>query len=205
MDLHHETAGTVFNKKMISGRLVDILNPTTDDIIFSDIIHALCGITRYDNHTTRPVMLSEHSLYVGHLMRSIAPVGEREEYQRHGLAHDFHEYALGDQTTPVNKAVTHLAGIDGFGMLKARWDSVIFEALGMTPPTDAIIEAVKWCDRQVFIAEYQAYIYDPKPTDIGLEEWPDDIVDLDKMRDSWLHISPHREFARIAVKCFANI
>lgn len=93
-------------QKMLSGRRLDLLDPTPMDIEIEDIAHGLSFVARWNGQTLGDFAYSvaEHSLLVETLftrMNPKAPV----KWQLAALLHDAPEYVIGDMISPVKAAV----------------------------------------------------------------------------------------------------
>ncbi|MDG1738444.1 MAG: HD family hydrolase [Paracoccaceae bacterium] len=93
-------------QKMLSGRRLDLLDPTPMDIEIEDIAHGLSFVARWNGQTLGDFAYSvaEHSLLVETLftrMNPKAPV----KWQLAALLHDAPEYVIGDMISPVKSAV----------------------------------------------------------------------------------------------------
>jgi 5'-deoxynucleotidase YfbR-like HD superfamily hydrolase len=92
-------------QRMLSGRRLDLLNPSPLDIEIEDIAHGLARVARWNGQTVGPHIFSvaQHSLLVeaiaGHLDPTL-PNGARLAV----LLHDAPEYVVGDMISPF-KAV----------------------------------------------------------------------------------------------------
>lgn len=93
-------------QKMLSGRRLDLLDPTPMDIEISDIAHGLAFVARWNGQTLGDFAYSvaEHSLLVEDIFRRIAP-GAPPKWQLAALLHDAPEYVIGDMISPVKNAV----------------------------------------------------------------------------------------------------
>ncbi len=93
-------------QRMLSGRRLDLLDPTPVDIEIEDIAHGLAFVARWNGQTKGDFAYSvaEHSLLVETLftrMNPKAPV----KWQLAALLHDAPEYVIGDMISPVKSAV----------------------------------------------------------------------------------------------------
>jgi 5'-deoxynucleotidase YfbR-like HD superfamily hydrolase len=93
-------------QRMLSGRRLDLLDPTPVDIEVEDIAHGLAFVARWNGQTKGDFAYSvaEHSLLVEALftrMQPSAPV----KWQLAALLHDAPEYVIGDMISPVKAAV----------------------------------------------------------------------------------------------------
>ena len=91
---------------MLSGRRLDLLDPSPLDIEIEDIAHGLAFVARWNGQTRgeHPYSVAEHSLLVE---RSIGRLGRDAEprWRLAALLHDAPEYVIGDMISPVKSAV----------------------------------------------------------------------------------------------------
>ncbi len=91
---------------MLSGRRLDLLDPTPVDIELSDIAHGLSFVARWNGQTKGEFAYSvaEHSVLVekifSHFENRANP-----KWQLAALLHDAPEYVIGDMISPVKAAV----------------------------------------------------------------------------------------------------
>lgn len=93
-------------QKMLSGRRLDLLDPTPVDIEIEDIAHGLAFVARWNGQTDGDFAYSvaEHSLLVERLYSRLIPRPE-PKWQLAALLHDAPEYVIGDMISPVKNAV----------------------------------------------------------------------------------------------------
>lgn len=91
---------------MLSGRRLDLLDPTPVDIEIEDIAHGLAFVARWNGQTRGdfPYSVAEHSLLVEALFRRIDPYAPRK-WCLAALLHDAPEYVIGDMISPVKASV----------------------------------------------------------------------------------------------------
>jgi 5'-deoxynucleotidase YfbR-like HD superfamily hydrolase len=91
---------------MLSGRRLDLLDPTPVDIEIEDIAHGLAFVARWNGQTDGDFAYSvaEHSLLVERLYSRLIPRPE-PKWQLAALLHDAPEYVIGDMISPVKNAV----------------------------------------------------------------------------------------------------
>jgi 5'-deoxynucleotidase YfbR-like HD superfamily hydrolase len=91
---------------MLSGRRLDLLDPTPLDIEIEDIAHGLAFVARWNGQTQGDFAYSvaEHSLLVETLFRRISPKAP-VKWQLAALLHDAPEYVIGDMISPVKASV----------------------------------------------------------------------------------------------------
>jgi len=93
-------------QKMLSGRRLDLLDPTPVDIEIEDIAHGLSFVARWNGQTLGDYAYSvaEHSLLVERLFSRINPKVSAK-WKLAALLHDAPEYVIGDMISPVKTAV----------------------------------------------------------------------------------------------------
>lgn len=93
-------------QRMLSGRRLDLLDPTPVDIEIEDIAHGLAFVARWNGQTAGDYAYSvaEHSLLVETLYGRMAPKAPAK-WQLAALLHDAPEYVIGDMISPVKSAV----------------------------------------------------------------------------------------------------
>ena len=93
-------------QRMLSGRRLDLLDPTPMDIEIEDIAHGLAFVARWNGQTFGdwPYSVAEHSLLVEALYSRMNP-GTLAKWKLAALLHDAPEYVIGDMISPVKAAV----------------------------------------------------------------------------------------------------
>jgi uncharacterized protein len=93
-------------QRMLSGRRLDLLNPSPVDIEIEDIAHGLSRVARWNGQTTGdyPFTVAQHSLLVEELA---GKTGSEMSPQWHLaiLLHDAPEYVIGDMISPFKNAL----------------------------------------------------------------------------------------------------
>ena len=91
---------------MLSGRRLDLLDPTPMDIEIEDIAHGLAFQARWNGQTKGdyPYSVAEHSLLVEEIFARIDPKAP-PKWRLAALLHDAPEYVIGDMISPVKAAV----------------------------------------------------------------------------------------------------
>ncbi|MFC4624142.1 YfbR-like 5'-deoxynucleotidase [Daeguia caeni] len=92
-------------QRMLSGRRLDLLDPSPLDIEISDIAHGLARVARWNGQTIgeHAYSVAQHSLLVEQIFNRIVPDAS-QEWQMFALLHDAPEYVIGDMISPF-KAV----------------------------------------------------------------------------------------------------
>lgn len=131
-------------QRMLSGRRLDLLDPTPVDIEIEDIAHGLSFVARWNGQTQGdwPYSVSEHSLLVEKLFsRQNSAVSAK--WKLAALLHDAPEYVIGDMISPVKAAV----GPD-YAALDERLTTAIHLRFGLPAILPAPIKkAIKAADR----------------------------------------------------------
>lgn len=131
-------------QRMLSGRRLDLLDPTPMDIEIEDIAHGLAFVARWNGQTHGDFAYSvaEHSLLVETLFARIEPKAPAK-WRLAALLHDAPEYVIGDMISPVKAAVG-----PGYGALDERLTAAIHIRFGLPAqiPT-AIKKKIKEADR----------------------------------------------------------
>ncbi|MEX0348295.1 MAG: HD domain-containing protein [Paracoccaceae bacterium] len=114
-------------QRMLSGRRLDLLDPTPVDIEIEDIAHGLAFVARWNGQTKGDFAYSvaEHSLLVEELFGRISPKAP-PKWRLAALLHDAPEYVIGDMISPVKSAV----GAD-YGKLDDRLAAAIHIRFGL--------------------------------------------------------------------------
>ncbi|MCJ2011160.1 HD family hydrolase [Methylobacterium sp. J-076] len=128
---------------MLSGRRLDLLDPSPLDIEIADIAHGLARVARWNGQTAGPHVFSvaQHSLLVEGIGRHIAPAnGPGEGLEM--LLHDAPEYVVGDIISPLKAAIG-----DAYRGVEARLLAAVRQRVGLAAPTPALSGLVKRADR----------------------------------------------------------
>jgi len=93
-------------QRMLSGRRLDLLDPTPMDIEVEDIAHGLAFVARWNGQTKGDYAYSvaEHSLLVTDIFTTQNP-NAPVKWQLAALLHDAPEYVIGDMISPVKAAI----------------------------------------------------------------------------------------------------
>ena len=144
---------------MLSGRRLDLLDPSPLDIEISDIAHGLARVARWNGQTTgdHPFSVAQHSLVVEELAVHFKP-GLAPQWRLAALLHDASEYVIGDMISPFKAAL----GLD-YKTFEARLESAIHMRFGLPPRTPPDIKKlIKKADRAcAFFEATQLAGFDP--------------------------------------------
>ena len=93
-------------QRMLSGRRLDLLDPSPLDIEIEDIAHGLARVARWNGQTVgnHAYSVAEHSLLVERLYRRLKPKAGVPECLA-ALLHDAPEYVIGDMISPFKAAL----------------------------------------------------------------------------------------------------
>lgn len=93
-------------QRMLSGRRLDLLDPSPLDVEIEDIAHGLSRVARWNGQTNGawPFSVAQHSLLVLNLYERLQP-GAAKRWRLAALLHDAAEYVVGDLISPFKAAV----------------------------------------------------------------------------------------------------
>ncbi|KQU65663.1 HD family hydrolase [Aminobacter aganoensis] len=93
-------------QRMLSGRRLDLLDPSPLDVEISDIAHGLARVARWNGQTSgdHAFSVAQHSLLVEEIFRRIVPAASPDA-QLAALLHDAPEYVIGDMISPFKSVV----------------------------------------------------------------------------------------------------
>jgi 5'-deoxynucleotidase YfbR-like HD superfamily hydrolase len=152
----------------VSGREIDLVNPSPADVSFEDIAHHLAHNCRFGGAVRETYTVAQHCVLGARLCSQVA--------KPYFIAHDAHEAFAGDDTTPKKRAfplVIHemLGGRaeadqlvmfkmmvrNAFDEFEKRHMKAVHEAAGLAWPVPRDIEReVKFVDRVMLLTEWRA-------------------------------------------------
>lgn len=114
-------------QRMLSGRRLDLLNPSPVDVEIEDIAHGLSRVARWNGQTKGDWAFSvaQHCVLVETIARRLKP-NLKSDWCLAVLLHDAPEYVVGDLITPFKSAV----GLD-YKTLERRLMSAILIRFGL--------------------------------------------------------------------------
>jgi uncharacterized protein len=130
-------------QRMLSGRRLDLLDPTPMDIEIEDIAHGLAFVARWNGQTRGdwPYSVAEHSLLVEQIFTRQTAVSAK--WQLAALLHDAPEYVIGDMISPVKAAIGA-----SYGELDLRLTAAVHIRFGLPAVLPAEIKkAIKAADK----------------------------------------------------------
>ena len=130
-------------QRMLSGRRLDLLDPTPMDIEVEDIAHGLAFVARWNGqtHGDWPYSVAEHSLLVEQIYGRLGDPPAK--WRLAALLHDAPEYVIGDMISPVKAAVG-----PGYGDLDLRLTAAVHLRFGLPAALPiAVKKAIKVADK----------------------------------------------------------
>jgi 5'-deoxynucleotidase YfbR-like HD superfamily hydrolase len=129
---------------MLSGRRLDLLDPSPMDIEIEDIAHGLARVARWNGQTVgeHAFSVAQHSVVVEEIVAHIQPDIE-PRWRLAALLHDASEYVIGDMISPFKAAL----GMD-YKTFEERLETAIHLRFGLPAKTPASIKTlIKQADR----------------------------------------------------------
>ena len=131
-------------QRMLSGRRLDLIDPSPLDVVIGDIAHGLARVARWNGQTRGLEIFSvaQHSLLVEALFAA-AEVSPRGQARLAALLHDAPEYVIGDMISPFKVAI----GGD-YKLIEARLKRAVLVRFGLpAEPQDDLDRRIKIADR----------------------------------------------------------
>jgi len=129
---------------MLSGRRLDLLDPSPLDIEIEDIAHGLARVARWNGQTLGDDAFSvaQHSVVVEEIVAHLQP-DLPPRWRLAALLHDAPEYVIGDMISPFKAAL----GLD-YRTFEARLEAAIHIRFGLPVQTPTRVRAlIKRADR----------------------------------------------------------
>jgi uncharacterized protein len=131
-------------QRMLSGRRLDLLDPSPMDIEIEDIAHGLARVARWNGQTVgeHAFSVAQHSVVVeeivAHLQPAVSP-----RWRLAALLHDASEYVIGDMISPFKAAL----GVN-YKDFEERLENAIHTRFGLPAKTPVEIKKlIKRADR----------------------------------------------------------
>src|ERR1700760_922661 len=131
-------------QRMLSGRRLDLLDPSPLDVEIEDIAHGLARVARWNGQTkgTHAFSVAQHCVLVERLTAELNPRLTREA-RLMALLHDAPEYVVGDLISPFKAAI----GVD-YKALENKLQAAIHLRFGLPVLVPATLAALfKKADR----------------------------------------------------------
>lgn len=129
---------------MLSGRRLDLLDPSPLDVEIDDIAHGLARVARWNGQTVgvHSFSVAQHSILVAQIVDTLFPkLGAKGRLA--ALLHDAPEYVIGDMISPFKAVI----GRD-YREVEERLDAAIHRRFGLPHPLpEPIATAIKAGDR----------------------------------------------------------
>lgn len=125
-------------QRMLSGRRLDLLDPSPLDVEIEDIAHGLARVARWNGQTigTHAFSVAQHSLVVEDICRKLAPEWDKQK-RLMALLHDAPEYVIGDMISPFKAAL----GID-YKAFEAKLEAAIHLRFGLPAHPSAAVKGI---------------------------------------------------------------
>jgi hypothetical protein len=129
---------------MLSGRRLDLLDPSPVDVEIEDIAHGLARVARWNGQTSGPLpfTVAQHSLLVEEFCAVLRPDWP-PKWRLAALLHDGPEFVIGDMISPFKSALG-----ERYRTIEHRLQRAIHLRFGLPaalPPT--VEKAIKRADR----------------------------------------------------------
>ena len=134
---------------MLSGRGLDLLDPSPLDVEIEDIAHGLARVARWNGQTSGAHIFSvaQHTLLVEAMARRRTSLDKRA--RRAILLHDAPEYVVGDMITPFKAVIG-----DSYKAVEQRLLTAIHVRFGLPAALPAeLSKLIKTADRQAAYLE----------------------------------------------------
>ena len=131
-------------QRMLSGRRLDLLDPSPMDIEIEDIAHGLARVARWNGQTVgeHAFSVAQHCLVVEEIVAHIRPQVE-PRWRLAAILHDAPEYVIGDMISPFKAAL----GVD-YRTFEDRLEHAIHVRFGLPAKTPPEIKTlIKQADR----------------------------------------------------------
>ncbi len=137
-------------QRMLSGRRLNLLDPSPLDVELDDIAHGLARVARWNGQTVGGHIFSvaQHSLLVEAIASHLDPDMPRE-WRLAVLLHDAPEYVIGDIISPFKAVIG-----DAYKSIEAGLLAAIHLHFGLpAQPAAALKRFIKQADRQAAFLE----------------------------------------------------
>ncbi len=131
-------------QRMLSGRRLDLLDPSPFDIEIEDVAHGLARVARWNGQTVgeHAFSVAQHSVVVEEIAAHMKP-GLEPKWRLAALLHDASEYVIGDMISPFKSAL----GVS-YKDFEARLEHAIHVRFGLPAKTPVAIKSlIKKADR----------------------------------------------------------
>jgi 5'-deoxynucleotidase YfbR-like HD superfamily hydrolase len=131
-------------QRMLSGRRLDLLDPSPVDVEIEDIAHGLARVARWNGQTKGelPFTVAQHSLIVVDFCEAMRPDWPAK-WRLAALLHDAPEFVIGDMISPFKSALG-----EGYRTIEQRLQTAIHLRFGLPAALpEGIAKTIKRADR----------------------------------------------------------
>lgn len=123
-------------QRMLSGRRLDLLDPSPVDIEIDDISHGLARVARWNGQTSGPLPfnVAQHSIIVENFCAELKP-GWPAKWRLAALIHDAPEFVIGDMISPFKAQLGN-----GYKTIEHRLQQAVHLRFGLPPDLPISIE-----------------------------------------------------------------
>ncbi|MBL4871142.1 MAG: HD family hydrolase [Robiginitomaculum sp.] len=141
---------------MLSGRRLDLLDPSPFDIEVEDIALGLARVARWNGQTSgdHAFSVAEHSVIVERLFSLLNPKANQQD-QLTALLHDAAEYVIGDMISPFKAALNSKGNGLDYKDFEARLETAVHLRFSLpATPSPTLVKAIKKAD--IYCAYFEA-------------------------------------------------
>lgn len=131
-------------QRMLSGRRLDLLDPSPVDVEIEDIAHGLARVARWNGQTTGelPFTVAQHSLLVVDFCEAMRPDWPAK-WRLAALLHDAPEFVIGDMISPFKSALG-----EGYRSIERGLQAAVHLRFGLPAALpDSVAKTIKRADR----------------------------------------------------------
>jgi uncharacterized protein len=187
-------------QRMLSGRRLDLLDPSPLDIEIEDIAHGLARVARWNGQTKgdHAFSVAQHCVLVADIFAHTNPAATSAD-RLAALLHDAPEYVVGDMISPFKAALGMdykafenrlLAAIHVRFSLPAQISQTVTDAIKLADKTSAFLEATQLAGFS--IEEGRKYFGQPR----GLTGFESSLLPLPTRDASALYLTHFQKLAR---------
>ncbi|MDP3895765.1 MAG: HD family hydrolase, partial [Mesorhizobium sp.] len=185
-------------QRMLSGRRLDLLDPSPLDVEITDIAHGLARVARWNGQTRgdHAFSVAQHSLLVEAVFSTMQPEATPDQ-QLAALLHDAPEYVIGDMISPFKSVVG-----GGYKEVEQRLQRAIHMRFGLRPEITAKLKAeIKRADQVAAYfeaTELAGFSVAEASNFFGRPRWiSPEKLDLDPKPVKWVEAAFLKQFAAI--------
>lgn len=187
---------------MLSGRRLDLLEPSPLDVEITDIAHGLARVARWNGQTVgdHAFSVAQHVLVVEEIANA-QNKGWSTRWRLAALLHDAPEYVIGDLISPFKTAI----GLD-YKSFENRLLEAIHRRFGLPPELPAeVSRAIKLADRTAAYFEATCLAGFSEPEALTYFGYPDRLPASLAHRLASLKAAPAAEAQRLFLERFAML